>query len=92
MNIPEQISTDSFPYRKPQNDGTWLVFKGLDTFVEIKLCNKLVANVANQYRQFIFEVSDILSHCSKDPVLTLNFGPASLIVHELSKTGPGNLA
>lgn len=68
---------------------TWLVFEGLDTFVEIKLCDKLVANVANQFRQFTFDVTDILPKCSGDPVISLNFGSAASIVLEIAKTGPG---
>lgn len=72
---------------------TWLIFEGLDTFVEIKLCNHTVANVANQFRKFSFEVTDILPHCSgREPSLSLNFGSASKIVLEMAKTGPGKVS
>ncbi|GAP92753.2 putative glycoside hydrolase family 2 protein [Rosellinia necatrix] len=67
---------------------TWLVFQGLDTFVEIKMCDITVANVANQFRQFVFDVSAILPQCTGDPILSLNFGSASKIVLEIAKTGP----
>lgn len=68
---------------------TWLVFEGLDTFVEIKLCNEVVANVANQFRQFTFDVTDVLPKCSGDPFVSLNFGSAASIVLDIAKTGPG---
>ncbi|KAJ5611413.1 hypothetical protein N7510_008132 [Penicillium lagena] len=68
---------------------SWLVFEGLDTFCEIKLCNHTVANVANQFRKYTFEVTDILPKCSGDPVLSLNFGSAPAIVLEIAATrGP----
>ncbi|KAH8879236.1 glycoside hydrolase family 2 protein [Thozetella sp. PMI_491] len=70
---------------------TWLVFEGLDTFVEIQLCNKTVANVANQFRQFHFDVTEILAACKKSPVLNLNFGSASKIVLEIAQNGPGKV-
>ena len=69
---------------------SWLVFEGLDTFAEIKLCNHLVANVANQFRQFSFDVTDILPKCSGKPTLSINFGSAAKIVLEIANsTGPG---
>ncbi|KAI1109677.1 glycoside hydrolase family 2 protein [Nemania sp. NC0429] len=67
---------------------TFLVFEGLDTFVEIKLCNETIANVANQFRQFTFDVTEALRQCPNHPTLSLNFGSASKIVLDISKTGP----
>ncbi|KAI8625034.1 glycoside hydrolase family 2 protein [Xylariaceae sp. FL1651] len=67
---------------------TWLVFEGLDTFAEIKMCNTTIANVANQFRQFTFDVTAILTKCCGDATLSLNFGSASIIGSELAKTGP----
>ncbi|PTB36166.1 glycoside hydrolase family 2 protein [Trichoderma asperellum CBS 433.97] len=71
---------------KPQNGLTsWLVFEGLDTFCEIKLCNQTVGNTKNQFRKYTFDVSDILPKCSGDPVLSLNFGSASKIVLDIAQ-------
>jgi beta-mannosidase len=64
---------------------TWLVFEGLDTFTEIKMCNGTVANVGNQYRQFTFDVAATLPKCSGDPILSLNIRSASKIVLEVSR-------
>lgn len=68
---------------------TFLVFEGLDTFVEIKLCHKTIANVANQFRQFTFDVTETLRQCTTHPTLSLNFGSASRIVLDIAKNGPG---
>lgn len=74
---------------KGDDSQTFLIFEGLDTFVEITLCNVTIANVANQFRQFTFDVSDALRECATDPILSLNFGSASQIVLDISKDGPG---
>ncbi len=75
------------PHRKQcKGVKSWLVFEGLDTFCEIKLCNQTVANVANQFRKFTFDVTDILPKCSGDPVLSLNFGSAPAIVLDIAET------
>lgn len=78
--------------RSTLNRSTWLVFEGLDTFVEIKLCDEVVANVANQFRQFTFDVTNVLPKCSGDPIVSLNFGSAASIVLDIAKTGPGNIS
>lgn len=62
---------------------TWLVFNGLDTFSSIQLCDQHVASTNNQFRQYYFDVTDILSSCS-DPVLSINFGSAPLIANEIA--------
>jgi len=53
------------------------------------MCDTTVANVANQYRAFTFDVTTILSKCAGDPILSLNFGSASKVVNEIAKIGPG---
>ncbi|KAI1322767.1 glycoside hydrolase family 2 protein [Xylariaceae sp. FL0255] len=73
---------------KTNGSQTWLVFEGLDTFVEIQMCNTTVASVANQFRKFSFDVTNILRKCKADPILSLNFGSASKIVLDIAKTGP----
>ncbi|TAQ86102.1 hypothetical protein B7494_g5570 [Chlorociboria aeruginascens] len=55
---------------------TWLLFNGLDTFTSIELCGTHVAATNNQFRQYYFDVSSILSSCSTAPVLSINFGAA----------------
>lgn len=62
---------------------TYLVFDGLDTFTYIEFCGKGVGNTNNQFRQYYFDVTDILRSCKREPTLSLNFGSASKITSEL---------
>ena len=55
---------------------TWLLFSGLDTFTSIEVCGQQVATTNNQFRQYYFDVSSILSSCSTTPTLKINFGSA----------------
>lgn len=59
---------------------TYLLFNGLDTFTSIELCGKHVASTNNQFRQYSFDVSDILSSCpapaTSEPRLSISFGSA----------------
>ncbi|KAJ7244378.1 glycoside hydrolase family 2 protein [Mycena haematopus] len=66
---------------------TYLVFQGLDTFAHITLCNEVVGDTNNMFRQYIFDVSTILRGCRTTPQLSLNFGSAENISHALS-AGP----
>lgn len=66
---------------------TYLVFQGLDTFTTISLCGEQVGTTENQWRQYIFEVSEILNSCRGSPQLSINFGPAGPITQSIS-TGP----
>lgn len=63
---------------------TWLVFNGLDTFTSIAFCGSHVASTNNQFRQYFFEVSEILGACHGDPVLSINFGSAPEIVNAIA--------
>ncbi|KAJ6028005.1 hypothetical protein N7540_003581 [Penicillium herquei] len=64
---------------------SWLVFNGLDTFATIELCGKLVGTTDNQFRQYTFDVSDIVKSCHGDPNLSLNFGSAPLIADKIAE-------
>ncbi|KAF1970324.1 putative beta-mannosidase [Bimuria novae-zelandiae CBS 107.79] len=59
---------------------TWLVFNGLDTFTSIDFCGQHVAATNNQFRQYYFDVSDILASCNS-PGLSVNFGSAPIIAN-----------
>ena len=64
---------------------TWLQFDGLDTFTSIKFCGKHMASTNNQFRQYWFDVSDILTSCKEqDRVLSINFGSAPTIANEIA--------
>lgn len=64
---------------------TWLQFNGLDTFASIEFCGKHVASTNNQFRQWWFDVSDILDTCGEgDAVLSINFGSAPNIANEIA--------
>lgn len=76
--------------KKDKDLQTWLVFEGLDTFAHIELCGQEVANTANMYRQYTFDVSETVAKCKRSTLdLSINFGSASQIVLEIAKTGPG---
>ncbi|KAJ7827153.1 glycoside hydrolase family 2 protein [Mycena olivaceomarginata] len=67
---------------------TYLVFQGLDTFAHITLCNQVVGDTDNMFRQYIFDVSSVLHSCGHTtPQLSINFGSAVNITHALS-AGP----
>lgn len=68
---------------------TWLQFNGLDTFASIEFCGQHVASTDNQFRQWWFDVSDILSSCAEgEAVLSMNFGSAPNIANEYA-AAPG---
>ncbi|KAF2760660.1 glycoside hydrolase [Pseudovirgaria hyperparasitica] len=64
---------------------TWLRFDGLDTFTSISFCNEHVAATNNQFRQYWFDVSDILQACTdQHPVLSIEFGSAPNIINAIA--------
>ncbi|KAL0265108.1 hypothetical protein SLS55_001067 [Diplodia seriata] len=63
---------------------TFLRFDGLDTFTSIELCGEHVAATNNQFRQYYFEVTEILKKCPVAPVLSINFGSAPTIADEIA--------
>lgn len=63
---------------------TWLLFNGLDTFTSIYVCDQYIASTNNQFRQYFFDVSSVLSSCSGDPVLSINFGSAPNLVDAIA--------
>ncbi|KAF2098341.1 beta-mannosidase A [Rhizodiscina lignyota] len=67
---------------------TWLVFDGLDTFTDITLCGKHVGNTDNMFRQWYFDVTDIVSACKAKSKLSINFGSAPLVAQAIANT-PG---
>lgn len=66
------------------SSSTWLVFNGLDTFTSISFCGEHVAATNNQFRQYYFDISNILHGCRDDPVLSINFGSAPKIVDTIA--------
>ena len=77
------------PHRDTSNGtATWLVFNGLDTFTSIEMCGAHVGSTNNQFRQYYFDVSDILSNCSGQPNLSINFGSAPNIADAIAEA-PG---
>ncbi|GAB7352815.1 hypothetical protein MBLNU459_g3430t1 [Dothideomycetes sp. NU459] len=70
---------------KSNASSTWLLFNGLDTFTSISLCDQHVASTNNQFRQYYFDVSDVLGSCSSDPVLSINFGSAPNIAASIAQ-------
>ena len=65
---------------------TWLLFNGLDTFTSISFCGQFVASTNNQFRQYWFDVSEILQACSNEThrVLAINFGSAPNIADAIA--------
>jgi beta-mannosidase len=70
------------------SSSTWLIFDGLDTFASIELCGRHVAGTNNQFRQWWFDVSEIVNEaCASDDggaVLSMNFGSAPKIANEIA--------
>ncbi|KAI1773308.1 glycoside hydrolase family 2 protein [Hypoxylon cercidicola] len=64
---------------------TYLLFNGLDTFADIQLCSQAVASTNNQFRQYFFDVTDILSGCgTNSPELQVVFGSAPAITEDIA--------
>lgn len=91
------VRDQNWTYSRPLRDvrsspgtTTLLVFKGLDTFTTISLCGKQVGYTQNQWRQYVFDVSNILASCRGMPQLSLNFGPVVNITHQISKGPQGD--
>lgn len=68
------------------SSSTWLQFNGLDTFADISLCGCHVASTNNQFRQWWFDISEVVAACSEEePVLSLNFGSAPIIANGIAE-------
>jgi beta-mannosidase len=65
-------------------ESSYLVFHGLDTFATIELCGKHVASTNNQFRQYYFDVTEILRTCTGDVSLSMNFGSAAEIARQIA--------
>lgn len=63
---------------------THLLFQGLDTFASIDLCGQHIAATNNQFRQYFFEVTEIVSNCSTNLTLSINFGSAPMIAQAIA--------
>ena len=64
---------------------TWLRFDGLDTFASVTLCGQHVARTNNQFRQWWYDVTDIMSSCNESQaVLAINFGSAPTMANEIA--------
>jgi beta-mannosidase len=70
--------------RKDSNS-SWLQFNGLDTFADIYLCEKHVASTDNQFRQYYFDVSEIVRTCTKGLDLKIDFGSAAEIAKGIAE-------
>lgn len=55
----------------------------------MKVCNQDAGDTASMYRNYAFDVTDILMACDEDPVIEVNFGSASKIALELEANGDG---
>ncbi|KIW06424.1 uncharacterized protein PV09_02872 [Verruconis gallopava] len=72
------------PLDQKGSRSTWLLFNGLDTFTSIELCGHHVASTNNQFRQYYFDVRNILASCEGVYLLTLNFGSVPAIADEIA--------
>lgn len=65
---------------------TWLLFNGLDTFTSIEFCGEHVAATNNQFRQYYFDISDLVRDCCiEEQVLSINFGSAPRIADGIAQ-------
>jgi beta-mannosidase len=70
--------------RSKKAESSWLIFDGLDTFATVKLCSQVVGTANNQFRQWKYDVSDILKSCKSDPVISIDFGSAPAIANSIN--------
>lgn len=76
---------------------THLIFDGLDTYASVEFCGQHVANADNQFRQWIFNISELLQSCNQSRhSLEINFGPipniSEAIANQLGQeTWPGGI-
>lgn len=73
---------------KTKGTSTWLQFNGLDTFASISLCGQHVASTNNQFRQWWFDVSEIVAgSCGEDGegLLELEFGSAPVVANGIAE-------
>jgi beta-mannosidase len=75
---------DSYSSRLDSVASTWLVFDGLDTFATIELCGQPVGTANNQFRQWTYDVSNILESCQGEPIISINFGSAPTIAIDIA--------
>jgi beta-mannosidase len=84
------LSSGSGKVDGDSNSSTWLLFDGLDTFASIELCGRHVASTNNQFRQWWFDVSEIVDGaCGGEDGdggagLSMNFGSAPMIADEIA--------
>jgi beta-mannosidase len=64
---------------------SWLLFNGLDTFADIELCGKHIASTCNQFRQYYFDVSQVVQTCEEQLTLSINFGSAAEIAKRIAE-------
>ncbi|KXG48131.1 Glycoside hydrolase, superfamily [Penicillium griseofulvum] len=88
-SVPSQVHLDLLRANvidEPLSDSksSWLVFKGLDTFATIEFCGQLIGTTNNQFRQYTFDISDVLKHCNGAPTLSLEFGSAIKIANAIA--------
>jgi len=62
---------------------TYLVFNGIDTFANISFCGQSIGTTNNQFRQWTFDVTSILSNCKKAPALAFSFTSAPTMANYL---------
>lgn len=61
--------------RQTSDLASYLVFNGLDTYAAVEFCGEHVGNADNQFRQWVFDISDVLASCTAaQPQLTVKFG------------------
>lgn len=57
-----------------------MLFNGLDTYATIWFCDRIIATTDNQFRQYFFDITDVLQTCnSTAPRLELEFGAVPAI-------------
>ena len=68
------------------NTSTWLLFDGLDTFADVFFCDEYVSSTENQFRQYHFDISEIVTKCNSTttPELRVDFTSAVAMAEYLS--------
>lgn len=74
-------------YSTKTTASTHLVFNGIDTFSNVSFCGQHVGSTENQFRQYIFDITDILSNCTgtAPPSISVELGSAPAIAEQTAK-------
>jgi len=64
LEVDYQTHANNISSPQSNTSSTFLLFNGLDTFANVSFCGQHVAYTDNQFRQYFFNITDVLSTCN----------------------------